>query len=402
MKRFKYKVKDSNGKTVKGVMESKSPNRVVEVLQGKGYVVVDVKEEGWDFSSFTEINVGGVPIKDKVLFMRQFATMISAGLPLNKCLEILSLQVNNPLFRKVIQQVLADVEGGSSLAGAFKKHEGVFDDIIIGLLSAAEASGNLEEVLLRLADELEDKKRLQDKIKSAFTYPIVIVLVMIVIVFMLMVILVPAMVDIYGDFDAELPWVTRALIIISEGIINYWYVIIVVLGVSVIGLKTYLDTSSGRRSFDLFVLKLPIFGNLITKIQLMQWTKTLSLLLNSGLSIVESLKLTSDSLSNVHYRDATMGLKDEVEKGLPLAVPLARDEFFPTIVSQMVAVGEESGSLDGILKKMAQLYSDEVDNIAKNLATLLEPFILVIMGGIIGFIAMAVYMPMFSLAEAMF
>jgi type IV pilus assembly protein PilC len=402
MKRFKYRAQDKNGKEVKGILEGKSAGRIVESLQGKDLLVIDVREEGIDLAKLSEINIGGVPIKDKVLFMRQFATMISAGISLNKSLDILSQQVTNPFFARVIKEVLADVEGGSSLAGAFRKHKGVFDNVVLGLLDAAEATGNLEEVLRILADELEEKAKLQAKIKSAFTYPAIIVVVMIAVIVLLMVILVPVMSDLYADFDAELPLVTRVTIGISEAIISYWWLILIVLGMIIVGIKLYIDTPRGQRAFHLFLLKLPLFGNLMIKIQLTQFTRTLALLLVSGLSIVEALRLTSESLSNVHFQSAVMDAKDEVEKGMPLAVPLSRSTFFPLIISQMVAVGEESGALDGILRKMGTLFNDEVNNIAGNLATLLEPVMLIVMGSVIGFIAMAVYSPMFGIAEVMF
>ncbi len=403
MKKFQYTAKDASGKEVKGAMEAKSMDAVAEFLNGKNLTVIHLKEDiGLNIQRLSEINIGSVPITDKVLFMRQFATMISAGLSLNKTLEILSQQVTNPLFKKVITNVLADVEGGSSLSKAFRREADVFDDVTLGLIDAAEATGNLEEVLEGLADELEESKKLQDKIKSAFLYPVIIVIVMIVVVVMLMVLLVPVMGEIYGDFDAELPAVTVLLMNISDFLMNFWWLLLIILAIMATGFKLYIDTPSGKKTFHMFILKLPIFGKLMEKIQLTQFTRTLSLLLRSGLSIVASLEITAATLSNVHFRNAVLEAKDEVEKGMPLAVPMSRNDFFPVIISQMVSVGEESGNLDHILKKMSEFFNDEVNNIAGNLATMLEPFILVIMGGLIGFIAAAVYMPMFQLAEVMF
>ncbi len=403
MKRYKYIAKDSSGKEVKGVLEAKSMDAVAEFLNGKNLTVVDLKEDiGLNLERLNQINIGGVPITDKVLFMRQFATMISAGLSLNKTLEILSQQVSNPLFKRVITNVLADVEGGSSLSKAFRKEAEIFDDVTLGLIDSAEATGNLEEVLRGLADELEENKKLRDKIKSAFLYPAIIVVVMVIVVIMLLVLLVPVMSDIYGDFGADLPAVTLLLMSISDFLLNYWWLVLIIVSIFLVGFKLYSDTPSGKKTLHMFVLKTPIFGKLIEKIQLTQFTRTLSLLLRSGLSIVASLEITSTTLSNVHYKNAFLEAKDEVEKGLPLAIPLSRNSLFPLIVSQMIAVGEESGNLDHILKKMSDFYNDEVNYIAGNLATMLEPFILIIMGGLVGFIAAAVYMPMFQLAEVMF
>ena len=403
MKKFKYLAKDQNGKDVKGALEAKSLDAVAEMLLEKNLTVVSLKEDlGLNLDRLSEINVGGVPIADKVIFMRQFATMISAGLSLNKTLEILSQQVTNPMFKKVIINVLGSVEGGSSLSKAFRTEATIFDDVTLGLIEAAEATGNLEEVLQGLADELENGKKLQDKIKSAFLYPVIIVVIMILVVIMLMVLLVPVMGEIYGDFDAELPAVTTLLMTLSDFLLNYWWLLLIVVSFGAVGFKFYIDTPGGKRSLHMFMLKVPIFGKLMEKIQLTQFTRTLSLLLRSGLSIVASLDITATALSNVHFKDAVLGLKSEVEKGLPLAIPISRNEIFPLIVSQMVAVGEEAGDLDNILQKMSEFFNDEVENMAGNLATMLEPFILVVMGGLIGFIAAAVYMPMFQLAEVMF
>ncbi len=403
MKKFKYLAKDQNGKDAKGVLEAKSLDAVAEMLLEKNLTVISLKEDlGLSLDRLSEINVGGVPITDKVIFMRQFATMISAGLSLNKTLEILSQQVTNPLFKKVITNVLASVEGGSSLSKAFRNETGIFDDVTLGLIEAAEATGNLEEVLQGLADEIESNKKLQDKIKSAFLYPVIIVVIMILVVIMLMVLLVPVMSEIYGDFDADLPAVTMLLMTVSDILLSYWWLLLIIVSFIAVGLKFYLDTPGGKRSFHMFMLKVPVFGKLMEKIQLTQFTRTLALLLRSGLSIIASLDITATALSNVHYKAAVFALKAEVEKGLPLAIPISRNELFPLIVSQMVAVGEESGDLDNILKKMSEFFNDEVENMAGNLATMLEPFILVVMGGLIGFIAAAVYMPMFQLAEVMF
>jgi type IV pilus assembly protein PilC len=213
---------------------------------------------------------------------------------------------------------------------------------------------------------------------------------------------VPVMSEIYGDFGADLPAVTLLLMRASEILLNYWWLLLILFSVLLLGFKLYVDTESGKKTFHMFMLRMPIFGKLLEKIQLTQFTRTLALLLRSGLSIVASLEITASTLSNVHYKSAFLDARDEVEKGMPLALPISRNPLFPPIVSQMIAVGEESGNLDHILKKMSSFYNDEVNNLAGNLATMLEPVILVVMGGLIGFIAAAVYMPMFQLAEVMF
>lgn len=402
MKRFKYSARTKEGAIDKGVMEAKNPQAVSETLQGKGLIVVSVKEDlGLSLSRLEEINIGGVPMKDKVLFMRQLSTMISAGLPLTQALEILYQQANNPLFKRVLSDVLGDVQGGKSLSASFKSNADVFDEITINLIAAGEDSGNLETVLQRLAVELEESKKLQDKVKSAMIYPAIICVVIVVVIILLMVVLVPAMSDIYSEFDAELPLVTRMLIGMSEGFLKFWWAIAIFTLSIILGVRFYYQSPDGKKFFHRMMLKLPIFGPLFVKMQLAQFTRILALLLKSGLSIVEALKLTANSMSNVLFKNAVLEAKKEVEKGTQLTIPLSRSELFPLIVSQMVSVGEESGEMDLVLDKMAEYYNDEVQVMTSNLSTMLEPLILIVMGVVIGFIALAVYMPMFSLTEVL-
>lgn len=399
MKKFKYTARNLEGKTIEGKIEARSRDSVVEILQGKKLIVVKIEDDlniSWE--KLKEINVGGVPIKDKVIFMRQLATMIGAGLPLTQALEILEAQATNPLFKRTISSVLGDVQGGSGLAEAFRKVDNVFDSITLNLLEAGEESGNLQVILERLAVELEDQKKLGEKLRSAMIYPTIIIVVIIGVILLMMFILVPAMAEIYGEFGAELPAVTQFMINMSNFFIGYWWLLATIVSLVVILYKYFYDSPNGKKFIHKVTLKMPIFGPITTKMQIAQFTRLLSLLLKSGLSIVKALELTAGSLTNVIYKDAIMEAKKEVEKGVALAIPIARAQIFPLIISQMIAVGEESGEMDNVLEKMAQYYNDEVSVATSNLATLMEPLMLVLMGGAIAFIALAVYMPMFNLS----
>lgn len=399
MKPFKYSARDQNGKEVAGVIEGRSRDAIIEILQGKGLIIVKVEEDlGFNLGRINEINIGGVPMKDKVIFMRQLATMVSAGLPLTQALEILDSQATNPLFKKVLTNVLADVQGGLGLSAAFRKSDGVFDSITLNLIEAGEESGNLELILERLAVEIEDQKKLSDKMRGALIYPLIMVAIVIGVVALMMFVLVPAMNDIYGEFGAELPALTRFMITSSDFVLSYWWLILLAISVVGILIKSYLDTKDGKRSFHKVLLKVPIFGTIVLKIQLAQFTRVLGLLLKSGLSIVKALELTSGSMSNKMFEEDILTAKNEVEKGVALAIPIARSSLFPLIVSQMIAVGEESGEIDNVLEKMSDYYNSEVDTMTDNLSTLLEPVMLLLMGGVIAFIALAVYMPMFNLS----
>lgn len=400
MKEFKYTAKKRNGAVIKGVVKANSESAAVDILHQKDLIVLSVSSNtSFSLSKLNEINIGGVPIADKVLFMRQLATMISAGVALPRALEILEDQALNPLFKKILGEVLAMVENGESLASAFRKQKKVFDDVVINLFEAGESSGKLEEILEKLAVELEEKKKLQDKIKSAFSYPIILLGIIIVVVLLLMIFLVPAMQEVYGEFGGDLPWVTQALINTSNFIIKFWWLLLILFMFVIVIIKLYLDSPSGKKNWHTIALKIPVFGTLWAKMQIAQFSRILALLLSSGLSIVEALDLTAKSLNNVNFRSTVLDAKKEVEKGSPLSLPIIRSPYFPKLVGQMIAVGEESGKLTDILSKLSDFYKEEVNIMTKNLSTMLEPLMLVIMGVLVGFIAAAVYMPMFNLAK---
>lgn len=400
-RKFKYSARTKEGAIVKGSMEAKDTNQVVETLQKKDLVIVEVAEDiGLNFDKLKEINIGGVPMKDKVIFMRQLSTMISAGLALPRALQILREQAQNPRFKKVLGLVISDIEGGLSLSASLAKYPDVFDTITINLIDAGEQSGNLDTILARLAIELEKNSKVQQRIKSATTYPIIILVVVITVVVLLMVVLVPSIKQMFDDAGAELPWVTKAVIAMSNTFVNYWWVFLIFAAVVGIVIKVYTDTPSGKLMFSKIALKIPVFGKLISNIQIAQFSRILSLLMKSGLPILSALELTSYSLTNLVFRFGVQDAKKDIEKGIPLALPLSRVTAFPLIVSQMVAVGEETGKLDEVLGKLSEYYEEEVEVMSDTLSTLLEPVMLIIMGVIVGFIALAVYMPMFSLSSA--
>ena len=401
MKKFKYSARDVKGKVVTGEVEARDSESVTDILHDRGLIVVSIKEGmGIDFEKLAEINIGGVPMKEKVIFMRQMSTMVGAGLPLTRALEIMVQQAGNPFFKRVLKEVLASVQSGRSLSDSFRAQDEIYDEVTLNLIEAGEESGNLETILERLATELEEKNSLSSKLKSAMIYPIIILVVIVVVVVLMMMVLIPSMATIYSDFGAELPWVTRVLMSMSDFFLNFWWAVLVVLAILIIGGKYYLDSAKGKRNWDKLVLKIPVVGGIITKMQLSQFTRILALLLGSGLSIIKALELTASSLSNSIFKDTITEAKAEVEKGGALALPIARSEYFPLLVSSMIAVGEETGEIDAVLTKVSEYYKEEVDVATTNMASVLEPVFLIIMGLAIGFIALGVYMPMFQLSSA--
>ena len=401
MAKFKYSARDQQGKVVEGELEAKDLSTATDILHDRGLVVVSLKEgTGIDFEKLNEINIGGIPMKEKVVFMRQMATMVGAGLPLTRSLEIMIQQASNPKFKKILENVLDSIQAGKSLADSFRMEEDVFDQITINLIEAGEESGNLENILEKIAVELEDKNALAKKIQSAMIYPSIILFVIVAVIVLMMLVLVPSMAEIYQDFDAELPFATRLLMSMSAFFVDYWWVILSIVLVLVIGFKYYVDTPKGKRNIDKLLLKIPSLGVIITKMQLSQFTRILSLLLGSGVPIIKAIELTGNSLGNTMFKETLEEAKDEVEKGGPLALPIARSEYYPLLVSSMIAVGEETGEIDSVLAKVAEYYKDEVEMATSNLSTIIEPLFLIIMGLAIGFIAIAVYMPMFQLSTA--
>ncbi len=399
MKNYNYSARTVDGAVKRGSMEAENRTDVVKTLQDQGLIVVGVEEKVAILDTLKQMNLGGVPIDEQVIFMRQLATMISSGLPLTQALEILANQARNPLFKRVLEEVLHSVEGGKGLAESFKKFPTVFDEIVLNLIKAGEDSGKLEEICLRLADELEHRRDFQSKVKSAMIYPAIILVTIVAVIALVVIFMVPAVKDIYGEFGGKLPLVTQILIGLSDAVWKYWWLFIIVIGIGIAGLKYYIDTPKGRKVFHALQLKVPVIGPLNVKIQLSQFTQTLHLLIASGIPILDALDLVSASLSNVWFKEGVKTASKEVEKGSSLALPLSRNEYFPLIVSQMIGVGEETGKLDEVLNKMAEYYGNEVKIITNSISTLIEPIILVVMGVVVAFVAISVYMPLFSLAS---
>lgn len=400
MAKFNYEARTKEGAVVKDSIQIKSKALAVDSLLSKGLTVIKIAEDsGINLGRFEQVNVGGIPIKEKVVFMRQLATMVNSGLTMPQSLRILISQIKNPYFKRNIQQVLGDVEAGISFSRALKKTKNVFDEITISLISAGEESGNMDIVLSRLATEMEKKKALRDKIKGAMIYPAIMVVLLIGVIVLLVVVLIPAMQDIYQTIGVDkLPAVTMFFVYLSNIVLGYWWLCLIVIALLVTGFKAYADSSKGKRVLNLLVLKIPVFGTLITNMQLAQFSRVLGLLMRSGLSVSESLRLTANSLSNVIFKEAVLLAKTDVERGSSMSLPFIRTKQFPMLVGQMVSVGEETGALDDVLDKLAEFYEDEVNNMTANLSTLMEPLVLVVMGGAVALIAAAVYLPMFNLA----
>jgi type IV pilus assembly protein PilC len=341
----------------------------------------------------------GASAKDLAVFTRQFSVMIGAGLPLVQCLDILGTQAEDKNFGAIILATRADVENGMSLADAMKKHPKAFDALFTNMIAAGEAGGILDAILKRLATYIEKAVKLKGQVKSAMVYPIAVVVIATVVVSVILWKVIPTFASLFAGLGAELPLPTRIVIALSNGLVRYGLFIIAGLVGLGFGFRTYYATSNGRRVVDRIVLKLPILGILMRKIAVARFCRTLSTLLSSGVSILEALDITAKTAGNAIVEEAIYTTRKSIEGGETIAAPLAQTAVFPPMVVQMIGVGEATGALDTMLGKIADFYEEEVDVAVAGLLTLLEPIMIALLGGVVGGIVIAMYLPIFALVS---
>ena len=396
---YVYKVRDKQGKLLEGSLEADSTTLVANKLRQMGYVpvAIDKKDSG---SLQKEIKLPGsnrIKLKDVAIFSRQFATMINSGLSLLRSLYILAEQTENKALAGVVNEVRQDVEKGASLSQAMQKHPKAFSRLYIAMVRAGETGGVLDDVLLRLSDTIEKQVELKRKIKSAMTYPVVVFGLVIMIVSAMLLFVVPMFEDLYSELGGTLPLPTRLLIGTSELLKKFFPIIVVLDIVAIVAFKKWIQSDSGRAKFDAIKLKVPIFGKLVHKTALTRFSRTLSVLLRSGVPILESLEITSDTVNNSVMAGAIKDVQAAVKTGESVAKPLSEHPTFPPMVVQMMAVGEETGALDEMLDKIGEFYDQEVEATVAALTSLIEPLLIVVMGATVGGMVVALYMPMFNI-----
>ncbi len=397
MPQFEWKGRKRTGETVEGVMAADSKEGVIAALRRQQVIATRVKEKGKELA-LPKFG-GGVKTKELAIFTRQFSVMIDAGLPVVQCLEILGQQQQNRAFQRVLFEIREDVEAGSSLNEAFKKHPKVFDNLYCNLVAAGEAGGILDTILQRLSVYIEKAVKLKAAVKSALIYPTVVVTVAILVVIVIMWKVVPTFASLFEGLGAKLPMPTRIVIAISHFLGRWaWLIIIMVVAVFVT-VRLYYKTSGGRYLIDKILLKLPVFGIVLKKIAVARFCRTLATLVSSGVPILEGLDITAKTSGNAIVEEAIMKTRKAVEEGKTLTQPLEESKLFPGMVTQMIGVGESTGALDAMLSKIADFYEDEVDEAVTNLMSLLEPIIIVFLGVTIGGIVIAMYMPLFTLIQ---
>jgi type IV pilus assembly protein PilC len=390
---FEWEGRDRNGRVVRGELRAGGEAMVNASLRRQGILVSKVKKRRTS---------GGSSIKGKdiAVFTRQLSTMLRAGVPLLQSFDIVARGSSNPRLTRMLNEIRGDVETGTSLSGAFRKHPLQFDALYCNLVEAGESAGILETLLDRLATYQEKSIELQGKIRSALIYPVAVLVVAFVVVAVIMIFVVPSFKDIFKSFGADLPMPTRVVIAMSEFFVDYWYLIF-----GGIGLSIYMLIQSWRRSprmqmaMDRFLLKVPIFGPLVHKAAVARWSRTLSTMFAAGVPLVEALDSVGGAAGNAVFTVATEQIQRDVSSGLALTTAMQTTGIFPNMVLQMSSIGEESGSLDQMLSKVADFYETEVDDAVKGLSTLMEPIIIVILGTIVGGIVVAMYLPIFKLGQ---
>src|ERR687895_273257 len=392
MATFTYTARALNGQLKSATIEAGSREEVVQQLRKQRLTVVKVDEQAKKKAT------GKIAMRDIVIFTRQFATMINAGLPLVQALDILAKQSENPSLKEVTRQVVFDVESGHTVADALRKHPKAFTDLYVNMVAAGEAGGILDTILLRLAVFLEKNDALVRKVKGAMIYPGVILSVAVIAIGVLLLFVIPVFEEMFASVGMALPLPTRVVIGMSKFLKGYWWA--VVAGIAVFLLKRYYASNDGRRQIDGLMLRLPVLGDVLRKSAVSRFTRTLGTLISSGVSILDGLEITAKTAGNRVIHDAIMESRSSIAGGDTIAAPLAKSEVFPPMVISMIAVGEQTGGLDEMLSKIADFYDEEVDAAVSALLSLLEPVMIVFLGVVVGGMVVAMYLPIFDMINA--
>lgn len=396
---FSYKAKESTGKLVTGMVEAPNKETAARLLHDKQLFVIIVHESRGKFDASSMIRFQRVPFGEIVNFTRQIATMVVAGLSLPEALSILRAQTTNPLFSSIIMDIEHQIVSGGNFGDALAKYPQHFSPIYIALVRAGESSGQLDQVLARLAESMEAQREFRSKVSGAMIYPVIILVGMTVVIMIMMTVVIPKLTELYKDFGVDLPFSTQLLIGMSSFFVHWWWLVIAAAVGGFIGFNRWKTTKTGQFVLDSIMLRIPLFGELQKKIILVEFTRTLSMLITSGIRLLDALEILKDALGNVLFRNAIVEISKKVERGFPLGDTFAQYPVFPPIVSQMMKVGEETGKLDDTLLKLSHYFQSESENLVKGLTTALEPIIMVVLGVGVGFIVISVITPIYNLTN---
>lgn len=401
---FTYAARAMDGQIKTGSQEAKDKEDLAHILRGQGYMLTSV-EEGKGKGGMDSLNkiiekfslFKGISLEAKLMFTRNLAVMIGAGLALNRALSVLQEQTENKKFKAIIGDVAENVQGGKPFSECMAKHPAAFPDLYVNMVRIGETAGNLEQVLNSMADQMKKDHEVVSRVRGALMYPAVIFCVMLIVGYLMMVLVVPKLAATFADIGAELPASTKILIFISDFMLNYWYLAVGGIIAFIFGLRIVLKTAAGKKGLDAIILRLPVIKGLSRKLNSARFCRTLSILVDSGVPIVKALEILSKTLSNHYFSQSLYQASLEIQKGKTLYESLkGYATLYPPLVTQMIAVGEETGSLTKVLTKLADFYEDEVNNLTKNLSTIIEPVMMVVIGGGVGFFAISMITPMYS------
>lgn len=399
---FSYIVVDSKGKEKRGSMETKDRATAAAILRAQGCTLVELREAS---VLDQDVHISFLEKKPKprelAIFCRQFLSILNAGVPMVKALSMLTLQTNNKILREAIDDCRQEIEKGTSLADAMKRHRNIFSDFFITLVAAGEASGSLEVSLERMGTQLEKEAKVRDSIQKTATYPIIVCVVAVVVVAIMLTYVVPQFETLLSDLGSKLPAVTVFVMNASDFLVQKWYIILGILIFLVVFVLRFRKTNPGMHFFGKIAMKTPVIGDLTTKTASARMARTLATLMAAGIPLIEALEIVSNTLTNIHFKEALIQAKDEVAMGAPLSECIERSGIFPALVYQMIGVGEETGEIDKMMTKLAEYYEDEVETSTTKMMTLLEPMIIILLALVVGVIVLSVLLPMAEMYKAL-
>src|SRR5210317_1805670 len=396
---YLWEGKNRNNIVQKGEMDASSDDVVRSNLNRLRITPTKIKKKPKDLFENVAFLQPNVTQKDVILFCRQFSTMIDAGLPIIQCMDILHAQQENVTFKKMLKNIKEQVESGSTLADSLKKYPKQFDDLFVNMVSAGEAGGILDTILRRLSAYMEKAAKLKSQVKGAMTYPIVTMIIAVAVVAVILVFVIPVFQEMFADMGGALPPITQVVVGMSEFVKSKIHWIVIGIIIFIFAFKKYYKTEKGRKLVDATMLKLPVFGLLIRKVAVAKFTRTMGTMLSSGVAILEALDIVAKTSGNKSVERAIYNVRSGIAEGRTMADPLSDSGVFPAMVCSMIAVGESTGALDAMLVKIADFYDDEVDQAVENLTAMIEPFMMVFLGGMIGGLVVAMYLPIFKMGE---
>ena len=399
MNKYSYEARDAaSNKIVKSTVQAESEIAAAKLLSAQGFTPLKIELED-DRAGIFKRFANRVTTKDKIVFTRQLATLIGAGLPLSQSMRTVHEQTQNKSMQQIVQEIIGDIEGGRSLSDAFNKHPKVFDNVYLALVSAGEASGTLDEALRRIAAQQEKDAAMMSKIKGALTYPIIVLLVIVAVLGFMLVAVVPQVKNLYKDLNKELPLLTKILVDTADFFINYWWIVVMVIGIGVYFLIQYLKTEAGIKTKDTFKLNVPMFSGMLRRLYMARFTRTGQTLMSTGVAMLDMLNITSTAVNNTVVAEGIDRAAEKVKGGKSLSSSLRNEDYFLEMVPQMISIGEQSGKIDEMMGKCAQIYEDELDEEIRTISTAIEPVLMVVLAVVAGGMVGAILFPIYSLVN---